>query len=205
VLTPGQALDPINDLVEQFSTLMLLASVSFGVQRVLIAIGGHAVVSVLLSLVALGWTAWRWRGAPRPWLTRLLVLLLLVRFAVPLAVLGSDLAFRTFLARDYAEAQAQLGGSADRLGAAAAQAPPATSPPNESFLDRLKRLGASAAQSADVSARIEALRRQAATAVDHLVTLTVIFLLQTLVLPLALLWGLRVLGRGLAASLRGDR
>ena len=31
---PGQILDPVNDLVEQFSHLMLAASVAFGVQKV---------------------------------------------------------------------------------------------------------------------------------------------------------------------------
>ena len=30
-LTPGQILDPVNDLVEQFSELMLFASVAFGI------------------------------------------------------------------------------------------------------------------------------------------------------------------------------
>lgn len=51
-LTLGQALDPVNDLVEQFASLMLMASVAFGVQKALLAIGGH------------GWC--RWRSARRP-------------------------------------------------------------------------------------------------------------------------------------------
>jgi len=41
-LTSGQVLDPVNDLIEQFSTLMVVASVAFGVQKVLLAIGAHA-------------------------------------------------------------------------------------------------------------------------------------------------------------------
>ena len=40
-LAPGQVLDPVNDLVEQFSNLMLAASVVFGIQKVLIAVGGY--------------------------------------------------------------------------------------------------------------------------------------------------------------------
>jgi hypothetical protein len=39
-LSPGQILDPVNDLVEKFSDLMLVASVVFGIQKVLISIGG---------------------------------------------------------------------------------------------------------------------------------------------------------------------
>ena len=33
ILTPGQALEPINDMVKDFANLMLAASVSFGVQK----------------------------------------------------------------------------------------------------------------------------------------------------------------------------
>ncbi len=53
-LAPGQALDPINDLIEQFSTLMLLASVAFGAQRVLIGIGAWWPMSLALTAVAVG-------------------------------------------------------------------------------------------------------------------------------------------------------
>lgn len=37
---PAQALDPINELIEQFSLLMLGASVSIGLQRALVGVGG---------------------------------------------------------------------------------------------------------------------------------------------------------------------
>jgi len=55
-LTPGQALDPLNDVVEQFSTLMLAASVAFGVQKILISIGSYWLISLALTATALGWT-----------------------------------------------------------------------------------------------------------------------------------------------------
>ena len=188
VLAPGQALDPINDLVEEFSTLMLAASVSFGVQRVLIAIGGHAVVSALVTAAAVAWTALRWRGRVPPHaLTRLLLVLLLVRFAVPLVVLGSDLAFRVFMADDYAAAQQAIDGSArqiDRAGAPSADQPPA----GESHVERLKRWWSDAIDKPDVGKRLDELRRLAAGAADHIVRLIVIFLLQTVVVPIGLLW-----------------
>ena len=188
VLAPGQALDPINDLVEEFSTLMLAASVSFGVQRVLIAIGGHAVVSALVTAAALFWTALHWRGRMPPHaLTRLLLVLLLVRFAVPLVVLGSDVAFRVFMADDYAAAQQAIDGSArqiDRAGAPSADQPPA----GESHVERLKRWWSDAIDKPDVGKRLDELRRLAAGAADHIVRLIVIFLLQTVVVPIGLLW-----------------
>jgi hypothetical protein len=54
-LAPGQLLDPVNDLVEKFSDLMLMASVAFGVQKVLISMGGYWLISLLLTFAAIGW------------------------------------------------------------------------------------------------------------------------------------------------------
>ena len=206
VFAPGEVLDPVNDLVEQFSTLMLAASVSFGVQRALLGIGAHAAVSAALSVAALAWGAWRWRRrrAP-PWLARLLLVLLLVRFAVPAMALGGDLAFRVFLAPDYAAAQAALGVSAERLGAAgtAAQAP--APPADAGAMERLRRWWSQAPGPADVGRRLDELKRIAAQAADQVVTLIVVFLLQTLLLPLALLWALAAVGRALLVPPRPGR
>jgi hypothetical protein len=75
-VSAGQVLDPVNDLVEQFANLMLAASVAFGVQKVLLAIGAHWLVSLLFAGVALAWATFllRRRRSP-PWLTRFLVVL----------------------------------------------------------------------------------------------------------------------------------
>ena len=48
-LAPGQLLDPINDLVEKFSDLMLAASVAFGVQKLLLACFTFA-INIMLAL-----------------------------------------------------------------------------------------------------------------------------------------------------------
>lgn len=198
-LAPGQALDPINDLIEQFAGLMLAASVSFGAQRVLIAAGGHWGVSALLSLAALGWVAWRWRAVPAEgatrsllarWLPRVLLLLLLVRFAVPLAVLGADAGFRLLMADDYVAGQAVLDRSA---GAMRELSPPTAEPaPDAGTLERLKRWWSGPAADAKPGvtppSRIEQWQNIVGDAVEHIVRLIVVFLMQTLVLPLLTLW-----------------
>src|SRR5512138_1985025 len=47
-LSIGETLDPVNDLVERFAELMLVASVAFGVQKVLLTIGAHWIVTLFL-------------------------------------------------------------------------------------------------------------------------------------------------------------
>lgn len=181
---PGQVLDPVNDLIEQFSTLMLTASVSFGVQSALVAIGSHWALSLLLSLALLLWLARQpWIPAARQgWLDRAVLLLLLVRFAVPLAGLGSDLAFRGFLAERYQESQQALELGSSEVAELAA--PPAT------IAERLQGWWSDARAAVDVSGRLDALRDTATRVTEHVVELIVVFLLQTLIVPTLLLWAI---------------
>ena len=191
VLTPGQALDPVNDLVEQFSNLMLLASVSFGVQKVLIGIGAHWLVSLLLSIAALGWALFHLRGEAAPgWLARTLVILLMTRFAVPAVTIGADALFRTFMSADYASSQRLIDTASGNL---TKLEPPAGVPgESQGMLEKFKGWWP---QSGDVKARFDHLKRVAEQAVEHIIKLMVIFLLQTLLIPLLLLWVLFAVAR----------
>jgi hypothetical protein len=206
-LAPGQALDPVNDLVEQFSALMLAASVSFGVQLALIRMGGFWAVSLLLSALAVAWVALRWRERAVPvWLSRLFLGLLLVRFAVPLVALGNEAAFRLFLSEDYRAGQATIELSSREIAEASeASKPPAAGPATGGLGENLQKWWEGASSKIDVSARLEALKQAAGRAVDHIVKLIVVFLLQTAVLPLLLLWALVRMGLTLFDAPGGRR
>lgn len=99
--TLGQVLDPINDLVEQFSSLMLMASVAFGLQKALLAIGGNWLVSSAVTGLAAVWAALHFFDRAPVWVSRMLVLLLLIRFAIPVVTIGSEKIFQEFLAQEY--------------------------------------------------------------------------------------------------------
>lgn len=202
VFTPGQVLDPVNDLVEQFSSLMLTASVAFGAQVMLIKFGGYWAVSLVLSALAIAWGWMTWRQVPPPsWLKRLFVGLLLVRFAVPLVVLGSEAGFRLFLEQDYVAGKASIELSTSQVAglsapAAAARADTKGWWPLKSDLGKLlDDMKDDAKRAMDVSKRFEEMKEVAGRAVEHMVNLIVVFLLQTLVVPVLLLWGLLRIGR----------
>ena len=183
VFSPGQVLDPVNDLVEQFSDLMLTASVAFGAEKVLIGIGAHWLISLMLSLSALVWIAFYWRRRSAPaWLSRILVLLLMARFAMPVAIIGSDMLFQQFMHDDYQASQQgieSVSGQLDKLDA------PTATAAEPGLLERFKGW---AAQQTDLKARYENLKRAAEQATERIIKLMVIFLLQTLVFPVAMLW-----------------
>ncbi len=174
-LTPGQALDPLNDLIEQFSTLMLAASIAFGTQILLLKIGGAWMMSLALTLAAGAWVWFRWQGkAPPGLLSRVLVALLLVRFIVPVAGLSSDLAYTMFMAEEYAVSQQGIEQSTSLLR------------------------GADPAESGwKIADIIDNVRQAAERTIDYAIRLSVVFLLQTMVLPMAVFWILMQAGRAL--------
>lgn len=198
-LTIGQVLDPVNDVIEQFSSLMLVASVVFGIQKVLVGIGAHWVVSLLLTAIAAWWAVLflRRQHSP-PLLAQALVVMLMLRFAIPVATIGSDLLFQQFLAGDYLASQQALDRTAVQVDKQSPAATPAAE--SQSLLDRIK--GWAGSQGTAWKERFEGLKQAAEQATEHVIRLMVIFLLQTLVLPVAMLWALYAVAR---AYLRFER
>lgn len=224
-LSIGEILDPVNDLVEQFSELMLIASIAFGIQKVLLSIGSHELISFLFTAIAVIWGYFFYRQKQCPsWISKPLVVLLMIRFAIPVVTIGSDLAFQKFMAHGYETSQQVI---------AAASAPsdkptqPAAVPPKKKSLsDQFKGLlgypkstvdHPVAEPSAvtppksksiferiqdgltlkDVRTRVDELSQFAEKASRRIIDLMVIFVLQTLVIPVLLLWALYGLARGM--------
>ena len=189
----GAVLDPLDDLVEQFSAIMLAATLSFATQRLLIEVSGATAVSIVLTVLFIAWGALRLAKRPLPaWLPRLAIGLLCLRFAVPVAALGSEATYRVLLAEKYEASQAQVGR---------AEVPEVATQPGESLADTLKRWWN---QGADVAKKIEALKARAGEWVDHLVRLAAVFIVQTAVLPLVFFWlmlrGYRVVAEAVEAG-----
>ena len=195
-LAPGQALDAVNDLVEQFSDLMLIASVALGIQKVLLGMGGFWVFSLVLTVVAVAWSILALRDQARPrWLSQVLVISLILRFSIPMTAIGTDWVFQQFLADSYAENQQQIRLATDQAQAFEARepAPPVADPKakpgwwqglTESIDESLSR----AKQNLDLQAKFQQLQQQAEQWAIGVINLIVIFLLEVLLIPIVLLW-----------------
>ncbi len=185
-LSPGELLDPINDLIEQFSSILLLASISLGAQKILLAISGAQAVSALLSLVLVAAGLLWWRGTASAWRTPLLraaAVMLLLRFFVPLYAVASHTLDQYFLEPRFAEASAALDLS--RVEAEAATHEPASAAPSPLGLsERLAGWFREAGETLDIRARVDALLKRLSAVSEHIVTLCVVFLMQSVVLPL---------------------
>lgn len=208
-LSPGELLDPVNDLVERFSGIMLMASASLGLQKLLLNVSGWTPLWVVLSLAIGTYLLLRMdgRGGARvglDWLRPLLLVLLIVRFAVPLSALASEAAYRAFLADEYEQASALLKSDGDAIGKAATRdsaLPPPAKPampalPPPTLLERTRRwfgearetLGSKFDVRAAMERKMQHLKEIASQMTEKIIELIAIFIIQTLVFPLLFLW-----------------
>ncbi|MEN3110974.1 hypothetical protein ACFONG_03860 [Uliginosibacterium paludis] len=208
-IAPGELLDPLNDMVEDFSNIMLFITAAFALQKLLLVMGASSLLPLLLSagaalVAACAWQGWR---VPRPLLSALLVLLM-ARFGLPLAAIGSDLAWSRFMQQDYSNATQALDRGAhqvDSLRSQMSAAKPAAEQERSTF-DRIMRglheageVLSSPLQSA--KQLYETLRSQADQWVNHMIHLIVYFLMQALLIPLLLFWAMaRTLRMAFAAA-----
>lgn len=188
---PGAILEPIDDLIEQFSALMLAATISFAAQRLLIEIFSAWPVSVLVSCALVAWLALRLRRRLLPaWLPKLSLALLCLRLAVPILALGSEATYQLLLARDYETSQAEIKN---------AELPDTAAEPGEALGNKFRRWWS---ESTDVARKIDAIKSKADGLVAHLVKLAAVFVVQTMALPLMFLWLLLWLYRALSGAVQ---
>jgi hypothetical protein len=199
--SPGQILAPAAEMLKQFSDVMLFVCVAFGIQRLLIGIASHWFVSAALTITALAW-AWQLVGERRPqaWLTNAFIVLLLIQFSVPVTILGSDHLFQRFLNEGYQEAQRAISPIASRAATPSQPIPADAEKPG--MLDRLKDWAHQ--KSTSTVAEYESLKKTVEQTTAHIIRLLAVFLLQTVILPLTLLWALYACTRA-ALRLPGGR
>ena len=133
ILTPGQVLDPINDLIEKFSSVMLVAASSLGLQLILLEISSWWIVTAMLMVLLAVWLASIWSQGLREnkyvaMTIRLALMLTFVRFAVPVVIICTNLIFDTFLLTKHDSATAELNKSSIRIEEINVQFNEATSP-----------------------------------------------------------------------------
>lgn len=231
----GEILDPINHLVEAFSTVMLVASVAFGIQKLLLVIGSNWLISAFVTVVALVWSTLFLKGRAPSWISKLLAVLIFIRFVMPVTMIGSGYVFDHFSARDYHESQGALDTTLGSLTGLTSdvkfQAENESQPPtptetkssgNETenadnralsghlkeILDKTIATGKASFgrvkislenvlidPTAAVLAKYETVKKIAEQAVEKLIRIIVIFLMQTIVVPLILFLGLYRLAR----------
>lgn len=190
---PGQILDPVNDLVERFSWIVMASGASLGIQRILIQMTAWPWFSVLVSVMLLVALAYLWRGpqsgaTARSIIYRLALVLLVFRIAIPTIAVINEGIYTAFLQPQYEASQLALQQTAEDIQELNETSRPPVNSEDESIVDTIKSIYQSASSSVDVKTRLDELSQAAAELSEYVLDMIVVFLLQTIIFPLLFLW-----------------
>lgn len=198
-LTPGQILDPVNDLVERFSWIMLASTTSLGIQKVFLTMSVWPIFSyMLVAFLTLGlvllFTKTKKYFYLRVLILRISLLFIVIRFAVPLSGLANEYIYQIFLEREYITSTKTLETTAQEIGQLneIEQYSQLDNKKNaikkNSFWQSAKNLYNSTAEMLDINKRIEKYKQAATETTRHIVNLIVVFLFQTIIIPLGFIF-----------------
>ena len=187
----GQALDPINDLVEQYGALLLTSTTAVGVQRLGLeisqALGWWFLLPAGLAIAAAAATSGRRRQAMFGWVRRLVLMALFARLAIPAAACVDEFIAARFLEAGYQEASAAVATTTQRLEAVDAKE---TEKP---WYERFNPVDY-------VGDRAQRLYETVSSVGDSIVNLAIYFTISTIILPLGTLWLLARLGSAVISA-----
>ena len=181
----GQALDPINDLVEQYGSLLLTSTTAVGVQRLGLqisqALGWWLLLPAALAIATAAVASGPRRQAIFGWARRLFAIAVFARLAIPTAACLDEFVATRFLESGYQEASAAVVKTTAQLEAAEGEE---TEQPWYERLNPVDYVGDRARRLYDTVGAVG----------ESIVKLAIYFTISTIVLPLGTLWLLARLG-----------
>jgi len=181
----GQALDPINDLVEQYGSLLLTSTTAVGVQRLGLqisqALGWWLLLPAALAIATAAVASGPRRQAIFGWARRLFAIAVFARLAIPTAACLDEFVATRFLEAGYQEASAAVVKTTAQLEAAEGGE---TEQPWYERLNPVDYVGDRARRLYDTVGAVG----------ESIVKLAIYFTISTIVLPLGTLWLLARLG-----------
>jgi hypothetical protein len=106
IVAIGQVLDPINDLVEQFSLVMLASMTSLGIQKILLGFVTNDIYNYTLLIFVLIFNIWLFKRFNkdeklRDIFFKITLVLLFLRFAIPMISYVNDISYNYFVKPEY--------------------------------------------------------------------------------------------------------
>ncbi|QBQ55984.1 hypothetical protein [Nitrosococcus wardiae] len=190
----GEILDPINDLIERFSWVMLASTTSLGIQKLLLEMTGWGGMQVLLLGSVLLFIARLWLPLLSRWnlpffIDRLLLLTLFLNLAMPAVASLSSQVFENFIEEKQQASVRVLQQKSRELKQLGESLPLEEEEiQKKNWRDKFSALWGNMRSSLNFEAEIEQLKEKSEEIAEHVVNLIVVFVLQTILLPLVLFW-----------------
>lgn len=196
--TPGQILDPINDLVERFSWVMLASSTSLGIQKIFLTMSiwpafNYVLIFFILFGLFLIFIETKKYFHMRILFLRITLLFIVLRFAVPVTALANESIYHVFLENEYVTSTQNLEQTAQQIGQLnEIEQNLSTDEKKNTLWDDAKEIYKSTADILNINKKIKQYKLAAKETTYHIVNLIVVFLFQTLIIPLAFIFMLYI-------------
>ena len=201
-LAVGQALDPINDMTERLSDVLVTAIVSLGVQKLAYEISiWFAPIMAAILLVIFSVLIWfkneRWINWQRN-ILHLILLIAVVRFCLPISSLANNLVHKHFFEERITEANHQLTLGSKELDTFSDFSLPKV----DGIMGTIENSTAFLAKKArEFKKALSKLVDNMGDMIDNLLKLTFLyiglFVIQVIVLPILSFWGMTRLANSL--------
>lgn len=201
---PGEILDPVNDLVERFSWIVLASGTSLGIQRIFLEITSASAINWLLSAMVLFGLLLLWFYRPldtekKSWsiyFNKFLLVIILLRFTVPLIAIINEALYTGFLEPRYQQAQHQLEQASGQIkDISQLHQQDQVIEKQQSLIEKAEVWLSKTQRSFDVSRQIDSLKNSAEEISQQIINMIVVFIVQTIIFPLFFLWLILKLGR----------
>lgn len=163
----GEILDPLNDMVERFSQIMLVSSIALGIEKIFIEFGNTYFLKLFFGGVGVFFLLTLWIEKLyffKEWVGKIFFILVLIRFVMPLTEYANSLIYEHYTEPIYTQSKNSLMRVQNELENIKIE----NAPKELSFFEGLQKKFEQSSQ--------------------DMMSLMIIFIFQTIIFPLFLLW-----------------
>lgn len=194
--TPGEILDPVNDLVERFSWVVLASGTSLGMQRVFLEMSSAPLMNWFVTGlgVLLIFLICFYRPVDNAsshvvasGIIRLFAIFIILRFSIPVFAFINEVIYIEFLQDRYQTAQTELENAGSKINATSVNHKELDEA-DSGFIEKASGWLTAKKQDFDIETQLESVKNTADMISQQVINMIVVFILQTLVFPLLFLW-----------------
>jgi len=189
----GEIVHPMNDMLERFSWIMLMSSVSLGIQEILLHFGQMPLIQGLLALSALAslfvlWIPKLWHAKSFNIFLKAFIIVSFLRFLVPLIVLINEGVYEYGLQDQYEKAKLSLEATQAQTEVIVHKVREGQAQHQASWIDSLNVKAQIETFRVNMEELWKSLKNKFNHAIDYMLSLISIFIVQSVLLPLFSLW-----------------
>ncbi|EKO3382499.1 hypothetical protein K6U27_12035 [Vibrio fluvialis] len=188
----GELLDPINDLIERFSWIVMMAIASLGIQKVLLSVVVSKAANLLIGAVVAGYIAALWYkpfAKYRSVSFKAICILFFIRFSLSMVFICNYALDVYYFSDQKNTAQAALVETQTVIEDNAVLAAENNANESDSFLDKVKKTFSETKEGfSSVQNKVSDITGSVESSISSLLDLIVFYILQTVLLPIAFLF-----------------